>query len=120
MKLSAESLQTFKGQIRGNVITPEDPTYHDARKVFNGAIDRKPAVIVKCKDVADVIASVHFGRENNLLVAIRSGGHNGAGLGVCDDGIVIDLSLMRGVRVDPDAEELGILDPVGPEDVSRG
>jgi len=92
--------QNFKSAIRGQVVLKDDPTYEDERKVYNGMIDRKPAAIVKCRDIADVIACVNFGRDNNILTAIRSGGHNAGGLGVCDDGLVIDLSLMKGIRVD--------------------
>ena len=73
------------------------------RKVYNGMIDRHPALIARCADVADVIAAVNFAREHDLLVAIRGGGHNGPGLGTCDDGLVIDLSRDEGVRVDPAA-----------------
>ena len=70
-------------------------------KSTNGMIDRRPRIIARCVDVADVIAAVNFGRENKLLIAIRGGGHNAGGLGVCDDGLVIDLSPMNYVRVDP-------------------
>jgi hypothetical protein len=87
--------------IRGNVITPASGEYEMARKVYNGMIDRCPAAIVRCADVADVTAAVNFACQDGLTVAIRGGGHNGAGLAVCDEGIVIDLSPMKGVRVDP-------------------
>jgi len=93
--------QNFVSAIRGHIILKGDATYDDERKVYNGMIDRKPGAIVKCRDVADVITCVNFCRENSVLVAIRSGGHNAGGLGLCDDGLVIDMSLMRGVRVDP-------------------
>ena len=72
-----------------------------ARRVYNAMIDKRPSLIVMCVDVADVIAAVNFARDNEMLVAIRGGGHNGGGLGYCDDGLVIDLSRMKGVRVDP-------------------
>ena len=91
----------FRAQLRGELITPNDPTYAVARKVHNGTIDRKPALIAKCADVADVQASVRFARENRLRVSIRGGGHNAGGLGVCDDGLVIDLSPIRYVHVNP-------------------
>ncbi|MDP9368989.1 MAG: FAD-binding oxidoreductase [Chloroflexota bacterium] len=87
--------------LRGTIIQPGDPNYDEARKVYNAMIDRRPALIARCHDAADVIAAVTFARDQGLLVAVRGGGHNGAGLGVCDDGIVLDLSLMKGVRVDP-------------------
>src|ERR671925_462690 len=87
--------------IRGRVVTRSDPTYDEVRALYNGMIDKRPRLIARCVDVADVVASVNFGRDHELLVAIRGGGHNGPGLGSCDDGIVIDLSLMKSVRVDP-------------------
>lgn len=92
--------QNFKSSIRGQIILKGDSTYENERKVYNGMIDRKPVMIVKCRDVADVIACVNFGRDNKILTAIRSGGHNAGGLGLCDDGLVIDMSLMKGIRVD--------------------
>lgn len=94
------TFQNFKSSIRGQVILKGGPAYEDERKVYNGMIDRKPAAIVKCRDIADVIACVNFGRDNGILTAIRAGGHNAGGLGLCDDGMVIDLSLMKGIRVD--------------------
>jgi hypothetical protein len=87
--------------LRGELIQPADPGYDAARKVYNGMIDRRPAGIARCVDVADVITAVNFGRKHDLLIAIRGGGHNGPGLGTCDEGLVIDLSMMKGVRVDP-------------------
>jgi hypothetical protein len=86
---------------QGSVITPGSSEYEVARKVYNGMIDRRPDVIVRCANVADVTAAVNYARQEGLTVAIRGGGHNGAGLGVCDHGLVIDLSPMKGVRVDP-------------------
>jgi hypothetical protein len=98
--LHVENLDDFAAKIRGELIYPDSQDYEEARKVYNGMIDKKPGLIVKCVDVADVIASVNFGRENNLLVAVRGGGHNAGGLGLCDDGLVIDLSGIKYVRVD--------------------
>jgi FAD/FMN-containing dehydrogenase len=86
---------------RGRVITAEDADYDTARAVWNGAIDRRPRLIARCIGSADVVAAVRFARDHELEIAIRGGGHNVAGTAVCDDGIVIDLSAMRGVRVDP-------------------
>lgn len=94
------SFRSFKDSIRGQVIMPADSTYEEERQVYNGMIDRKPGAIVKCRDVADVIACVNFGRDSKIVTAIRSGGHNAGGLGVCNDGLVIDLSLMKGIRID--------------------
>jgi hypothetical protein len=95
------SIANFKASLRGNLIEPNDPGYEAARKVYNRMIERRPRLIARCADVADVMAAVKFGREENLLVAIRGGGHNACGLGVCDDGLVIDLSPMNYVHVDP-------------------
>jgi hypothetical protein len=92
-------IQNFSTQIRGEIIFPKDANYDEACKVYNGMIHKRPGMIVKCVDVADVIYAVNFGRENNLLVAVRGGGHNGGGLGLCDDGLVIDLSRIKFVRV---------------------
>jgi UDP-N-acetylenolpyruvoylglucosamine reductase len=97
------AVSEFKSKLRGQLLRPGDEGYETARKVYNGMIDRRPRWIARCFNVADVIASVHFARDNDILVAIRGGGHNAGGLGVCDDGLVIDLSLMRGVRVNPSA-----------------
>ena len=99
--LSSELVQGFAASLRGRLITPEDPDYNDARQVHNGMIDRHPALIAQCQDVADVITAVNFAREHDLTVAIRSGGHNAAGLGVWDGALVIDLLRMNGIRVDP-------------------
>jgi FAD/FMN-containing dehydrogenase len=99
--LNTTTIDKFKAGLRGELIQRNDPQYEEARKLYNAMIDKKPLLIARCADVADVIAAVHFGRENDLLTAIRGGGHNGPGLGSCNDGLVIDLSPMRGVRVDP-------------------
>src|SRR5437899_6902854 len=89
--------------LRGRLLRPGDGGYDEARKVWNGSIDRSPALIARCAGVADVIAAVRFGRETGLEVAVRSGGHSFPGLSMCDGGLVIDLSPMRGIRVDPEA-----------------
>lgn len=99
--LAQQSINEFRTHLRGELIQPGDATYDEARKVYNAMIDKRPALIAYCADVADVMSAVNFGRDNHLTVAIRGGGHNGPGLGVCDDGLVIDLSRMRGIRVDP-------------------
>jgi FAD/FMN-containing dehydrogenase len=95
------SIANFKASLRGNLLEPNDPGYEPARHVYNRMIDRRPRLIARCADVADVVAAVKFGRDEKLLVAIRGGGHNACGLGVCDDGLVIDLSPMNYVHVDP-------------------
>jgi len=102
--LNQNYISEFRATLRGSLIEPQDQGYDDARKVYNGMINKRPRMIVRCADVADVIRSVNFSRENNLLLSIRSGGHNAGGLGICDDGLVIDLSLMKYTRVDPTAK----------------
>ena len=96
-----KSIFDFRFSLHGQLLQPQDPDYHVARKVYNGMFDKYPAFIARCADVEDVIASVKFARENNLLLAIKGGGHNAAGLGVCDDGFVIDLSLLKEISIDP-------------------
>ncbi|MCI4365733.1 MAG: FAD-binding oxidoreductase [Thermoplasmata archaeon] len=93
----------LRGALRGPVLTPEDPSYDETRKLYNAMINKRPAVIARCRDPADVITAVGFGREQNLDIAVRGGGHNGGGLGSVDNGLMIDLSLMRGIRIDPKA-----------------
>jgi FAD/FMN-containing dehydrogenase len=93
----------LRSVLRGAVIERGDPGYEEARALYNGMIDKRPAAIARCANVADVIATVNFGRNSKLPIAIRGGGHNGPGLGSVNDGLVIDLSQMRGVRVDPAA-----------------
>ena len=99
-EVDASKIEAFGAQLRGKVVMPADAAYNDTRKVFNGMIDKHPGMFVMCVDVADVIAAVNFGRENNLTVAVRGGGHNGGGLGLCNDGLVIDLSGIKFIRVD--------------------
>lgn len=88
--------------MRGEILQPQDAGYEAACHIYNGMIDKRPAMLVRCADVADVISAVNYAREENMLLAIRGGGHSGAGLGMCNDGMVIDLSLMRGIHVDPE------------------
>ncbi len=92
-------VQELSSKLRGTIVLPESGEYDEEREVYNAMIDKYPAMIIKCADVADVIESVNFGRQNDLLVAVRGGGHNGGGLGMCDNGIVIDLSGLKFVRV---------------------
>lgn len=99
--LNQTDIRQLEAQLRGELIQPGDPRYDRARKVFNGMIDRRPALVVRCAGVADVIAAVNLAREMHLPTAIRGGGHGVAGNAVCDDGLVIDLSAMRSVRVEP-------------------
>lgn len=99
--LNEEAIAGFRASLRGELIERGDSAYGQARSIYNAMIDKHPALIARCADVADVIAAVDFARENGLLLAVRSGGHNGAGLSLCDDGLVIDLSGLGGVRVNP-------------------
>jgi FAD/FMN-containing dehydrogenase len=99
--MATSQIEQLRSGVRGAIIQPGDESYESARKVYNGMIDKRPALIVRCADVADVMAAVNYARINNVLTAIRGGGHNGGGLGTCDDGLVIDLSAMKGIRVDP-------------------
>src|SRR5262245_13959619 len=97
------SVQEFASRLRGELIHHGDAGYDAARKVYNAMIDKHPALIARCVDVPDVIAAVNFAREHQRTLAVRGGGHSGPGLGVCDGGLVIDLSRMKGIRVDPTA-----------------
>src|SRR3974377_1836353 len=103
-----QTINQLRGFFRGELLHPPAAAYDSARKVYNGMIDKRPKLIARCVDVADVMAAVRFGRENEMLTAVRGGGHNGAGLGICDDGLVIDLSRMKGIRVDPSARTVRV------------
>lgn len=99
--LEKEAIRAFVEKLRGNLIHAGHDRYEEVRLVWNGLIDKHPALIARCIGTGDVVDAINFARENELLVAVRGGGHNVAGNAVCDDGLVIDLSLMRGVQVDP-------------------
>jgi FAD/FMN-containing dehydrogenase len=100
--LNQAAVSEFKSKLRGELIPEGDAQYEKARQVYNAMINRHPALIARCADVADVIASVDFARKNGVVLSIRGGGHNAAGLGVCDGGLVVDLSSMRFTHVDPE------------------
>ena len=102
------TVDRLKNILRGLVIEPSDAGYEEARKVYNAMISKKPRMIIKCADVADVKTALGFSRQENLRVSIRSGGHNAGGLGICDDGLVIDLSFMKYVHVDPAAKRVRV------------
>jgi hypothetical protein len=106
--MSDDAVASLQTMLRGGVTGRRDPGYDQARALYNGMIDKRPLAIAHCADVADVIAAVNLGREKGLAIAIRGGGHNGPGLGSVDDGLVIDLGRMRGVRVDPDARSVRV------------
>jgi FAD/FMN-containing dehydrogenase len=94
-------IKTLQASLRGELILPDSPGYEDARKIYNAMIEKQPAIIAKCANVDDVISAVNFGREHGLDTSIRSGGHSGPGLALVDDGLVIDLSGMKAIQVDP-------------------
>src|SRR3990170_4587906 len=100
--LDVKTIDELSASVRGQIIQPGDADYDEARTVYNAMIDRRPRFVVRCADVADVIACVNFARENGLLLSVRGGGHNVAGFGTNDGGLVIDLSRMKGIRVDPE------------------
>jgi len=101
--LDAAAVSAMQAGLRGELIGADDASYDERRAVWNGSIDRHPTLIARCTGVADVIAAVKFARREGVRVAVRGGGHSFPGLSVCDDGLVIDLSLMKGIRVDPQA-----------------
>jgi FAD/FMN-containing dehydrogenase len=107
--LSSAAVTSFRDGFDGEVVLPDDEGYDGARIVWNAAVDRHPAVVVKPTGVEDVAAAVRFGREHDLVIAVRCGGHSMGGFSTCDDGIVIDLSALRGVRVDPEARAAQVL-----------
>src|SRR5262245_26937856 len=92
--MSEQSIPNF----RGRQVRPSDTGYDEARAVYNGMINKRPRLIAQCADVADVMAAVKYAHDTRCLVAVRGGGHSGPGFGICDDGLVIDLSLLKGVR----------------------
>jgi len=107
-RMTEQDLEGLRAGVRGSVLTADDGEYDEARKVYNGMIDRRPAVIVRCADTADVIAAVGLARDRGLPLSVRGGGHNVVGFGVNDDGLVIDLSLIRNVRVDAASQRVRV------------
>lgn len=106
--LTPDAIAQFSSTLRGHLVQAGDADYDEARRVYNAMIDRNPRFVVRCRDVADVIGSVNFARDHSLLLAVRGGAHNGGGLGTCDDGLVIDLSGLHGIRVDPEARTVRV------------
>ena len=100
-ELDSEALRKLEGSLRGELIHPRHPSYDAARVVYNAMVDKRPAAIVRCKEISDIVRAIDFARSHNLIVAVRGGGHNVAGKAICDDGLVIDLSVMKGIQVDP-------------------
>ncbi|MFC6731676.1 FAD-binding oxidoreductase [Haladaptatus sp. GCM10025707] len=103
-KLDGDAVTALRGMVRGMVLLPDEPGYDDSRHIWNAMYDRHPAVIVQARGASDVMQAVRFAREHGLEIAIKGGGHNVAGNAVCDDGLVIDLSEMRSVHIDPEAK----------------
>ncbi len=101
--LNPSDIDSFAAGLHGSLVRPGDPDYDEARALFNAMIDKRPALIARCTDVDDVVSAVNFGRDQGLDIAIRCGGHNGPGLGSVDDGLVIDLSGLKSIEVDPEA-----------------
>jgi len=101
MRLESEAIEGLRTAVGDALVLPGDAAYEAARRVWNGMIDRRPAVVVRCRGVADVMAAVAFARDHEMLLAVRGGGHNVAGFGTCDGGLVVDLSPLRSVRVEP-------------------
>src|SRR5450631_1539793 len=106
--LEDSAIQEFASRLGGTLLRPSDAGYEQARRVYNGMIEKRPAPIARCVDVADVMVAVNFAREHELTLVVRGGGHSGPGLGTCDDGLVIDLAGMKGIRVDPAARTVRV------------
>jgi FAD/FMN-containing dehydrogenase len=106
--LTTSSIEQLEQSLLGNLIQPEDPEYEEARSIFNGMIDKHPRLIAHCRDVTDVIAAVNFAREQQLETAVLGGGHSAPGLSLVENGLVIDLSEMKGIRVDPEARTVRV------------
>lgn len=102
--LENTTIEHFKSHFQGDVVLPTDSNYDEVRQIWNGMIDRKPSLIARCKSTDDVVMAVNFARDNGQLLSVRGGGHNIAGNAVCDNGVMIDLSLLTQVRVDENAK----------------
>jgi FAD binding domain len=107
VELDSRTVDDLATSFGGSLIRPDDTTYDEQRRIWNGSIDRRPALIAQCAGVADVVSAVRLARDRGQLVAVRSGRHSYPGLGVCDGGMVIDLGQMKGIRVDPEAAPRG-------------
>src|SRR4051794_10094555 len=101
--LPPDDLEALRAALRGTACTPGDAGYDEARTIWNAMIDRRPGLVIRCQGAADVVLAVQLAQKHGLVVAVRSGGHNIAGSAVCDGGLLIDLSQMRSVSVDPTA-----------------
>src|SRR2546425_13062115 len=112
MSASNEEFTEFANGLHGELIRPEDAKYEEARRVWNAMIDRRPAVIVRCKDADDVIQSIAFARDHGFVLAVRGGGHNASANAVCDEGLVIDLSRMKDIQVDEERRTAAVREVV--------
>src|SRR5215211_5419672 len=101
--LPGSQVDEFTSRLKGELIRPDDAGYEPARQIWNGMIERRPALVARCAGAEDVVAAVNFARDNGLLLAVRGGGHGVAGHALCEGGLVVDLSEMRAVDVDPEA-----------------
>src|SRR5438132_3447557 len=101
-EIETSTINDLRARLRGELLSPGDAGYDAARRIWNAIIDKHPALIIRCAEASDVVSAVRFAREKQLPVAVRSGGHSVAGHGTCDDGLVIDLSRMKRVRVEPE------------------
>jgi FAD/FMN-containing dehydrogenase len=117
--LSEDKVDAFAAQIRGRLLMADDPEYEDARHIWNALVEKHPGAILKCSGTADVVAAVNFARDNDILAAVRGGGHNVGGRALCDNGLVIDLSEMRAVFVDPAARTVRVQGGATLGDVDR-
>jgi FAD/FMN-containing dehydrogenase len=106
--VNQKSLEQLQSAFRGELISPGDSSYDSARRIWNASIEKYPGLIARCSGTADVVTAVRFARENNVLVAVRGGGHNVGGRALCDDGMVVDLSRMKGIRVDPHGQTVWV------------
>lgn len=102
--VDAAELEAFRAHLQGELLTPDQPAYEDARKIWYAMIERRPAAIVRCRTVDDIAHGVNFARSHNLLISVRGGGHNIAGNALCEQGLMIDLSQMKAVQVDPETQ----------------
>src|SRR5689334_22793207 len=102
--LDQQVISNFRKKLTGNLLLPGDQGYNEARKIWNGMIDRQPALIIRCKNSDDVIHSVNLAREHNLLLSVKGGGHNISGNAVCEGGIMVDLSLMKSIKIDTERQ----------------
>src|SRR5687768_1637852 len=107
-RVDEAAYKALTADFRGDLVRPDDPGYEELRRVFNAAVDRRPALIARPVDVADIRSALRFGIDHDWMVAVRGGGHHGAGFGTINDGLVIDLGRLRGIRVDPDGNTVRV------------